>query len=132
MRLMEPHGTNRAGKCSRLLAIGTALLLAGGANGQQFVIGAPAEFELTAPQLDKISGAAEARLEQVRALAADKKWDEAVDTLSDVANSDADRLVAVNDGTYLPLAAYCQLELSRMPAEALAAYRKRVDGTTEK
>jgi hypothetical protein len=128
---MRPHGTNRA-RNSRLLAIGAALLLANGARGQQFMIGAPAEFELTAPQLDKISGAEQARLEQVRALAADKKWDEAVDALCDVANSDADRLVAVNDGTYLPLGAFCQLELSRMPTEGLAAYRKRVDGMAEK
>jgi hypothetical protein len=132
MRLMRPHGTNRPRECSHFLAIGAALLLASDASGQQFMIGAPAEFELTAPQLDKISGAEEARLEQVRALAADGKWDEAVDTLCDVANMDADHLVAVNDGTHLPLAAYCQLELSRMPAEGLAAYRKRVDAMAEK
>jgi outer membrane protein assembly factor BamB len=132
MRQMTPHGINRAGQFSRLLAVGAALLLTRGVRGQQFILGNPSEFELTAPQLDKVSGATEARLEQVRALVADRKWDEAVDTLRDVAATDADRLVAVNESTFVPLSAYCQLELSRLPPEGLAAYRKRVDATAEK
>jgi hypothetical protein len=132
MRQMTTQSINHAAKSSRLLAIGAALLLTSGVRGQQFLIGNPNEFELTAPQLDKISGTTEARLEQVRALVADKKWDEAVDTLHDVAASDADRLVAVNESTFLPLSAYCQLELSRLPAAGLAAYRRRQDAIAEK
>jgi hypothetical protein len=129
---MRPQRRYRSGTCCRLLAVGALLLLVGGADGQQFLIGAPNAFELTAPQLEKISGQQQARLEQVRALVADRKWDEAVETLRDVAAMDADRLVAVNDSAFLPLPAYCQLELSRLPAEALTAYRKRVDATAEK
>jgi hypothetical protein len=132
MRQMAPHGINRAGNWSRLLAIAFLLSSGPGAFGQQFLFGSPPGFELTAPQLDMIPGPTEARLEQVRALVADRKWDEAVDTLRDVAAVDADRLVAVNESTYLPLSAYCQLELSQFPPEGLAAYRRREDAISEK
>jgi outer membrane protein assembly factor BamB len=130
---------SRARKISCLLAIGMVLLVQRPTSaqqifvgGQQIFVGAPAEIELTAPQLDKISGPTQSRLEQARALAADRKWEEAVDTLRDLASAENDRLVAVNESTFLPLPTYCQLELSHWPADGLTTYRQRVDTTAEK
>src|SRR5262245_30874322 len=50
------------------------------------------KIELTAPHVDAISGNTASRLEQVRALAADKNWDEAVDILRELSADTTDRV----------------------------------------
>lgn len=89
-------------------------------------------IELTPPHVDQISGNTASRLEQARALVADKNWDEAIDILRELAADTTDRVVALDADRYLGLRTYCQWELARMPAEALAAYRQRVDSLAER
>ena len=88
--------------------------------------------ELTAPQINTISGAVASRLEQARALVAARSWDEAVDIYRELAADKTDRVVALDDARYVNLRTYCQLQLARLPAEALAAYRRRVDPLAER
>ena len=102
------------------------------AQPMQLRAGPAARRELSPPQVDLISSTTAARLEQVRALAADKNWDEAIDILQQLAADDSSRVVDLGDGRFVPLRTYCHLQLSRLPAEALAAYRRRVDPLAER
>ena len=99
----------------------------------RLIFGGPApQAELTAPQVNSIPGTAASRLEQARALAAGGNWDEALDIYNELAADNSDRVVALDDGRYVCLRTYCQLQLARMPAEALAAYRRHVDPLAER
>jgi hypothetical protein len=98
----------------------------------QFGLGSPPQSELTPPQVDVVSGPIAARLEQARALVADKNWAEAVDTYRELANDDSGRVVALEDDRYLGLRTYCQLQLAQLPAEGLTAYRRSVDPFAER
>jgi outer membrane protein assembly factor BamB len=115
-----------------LAAVVVACLATIAGHCQQLQFGAATSFELTAPQLDLVSGTTQARLAQVRALMADRQWDAAVDLLRDLADEDSKRVVTVGDGRYVSLPTYCQMQLARMPAEGLAAYRRREDPTAER
>jgi outer membrane protein assembly factor BamB len=125
---------------SRHLTFGwafVALLLANGLSRAQqprlLIFGGPAPHaELTAPQVNAVSGTIASRLEQARALAAARNWDEAVDIYRELADGKTDRVVALGDGRFVNLRTYCQLELARLPAEALSAYRRRVDPLAER
>lgn len=97
----------------------------------QFGFGTPAQAELTSPQINLVSGATATRLEQARALSADKNWDEAIDTLRELAADDTDRVVALDESRFVNLRTYCHLLLSQLPADALAVYRHRVDPLAE-
>ncbi len=102
------------------------------AQPMQLRAGPAGRRELSPPQVDLISSTTAARLEQVRALAADKNWDEAIDILQQLAADDSSRVVDLGDGRFVPLRTYCHLQLSRLPAEALTAYRRRVDPLAER
>ena len=73
------------------------------------------------------------RLGTVDDYLADKRWAEAVDILHELALSNGQSLVLAQDGqaggsrVYLNVATRCQVLLSRMPKEGLAAYRRKVD-----
>ena len=73
------------------------------------------------------------RLGMVEIYLNDKRWVEAVDILHEVAQSDGRSLVEAQPGqaggsaAYLNVATRCQVLLSRMPKEGLAAYRRKVD-----
>jgi outer membrane protein assembly factor BamB len=110
-----------------------SLLTAGTTIAQQFQFGfaTPTAAELTPPRVDIVSGPTAARLEQARALAADKNWEEVVDIYRQLIAGDTGRVVALGDGLYLSLRTYCQLQLARLPAEALAIYRRQVDPLAE-
>src|SRR5882757_6625618 len=126
--------------CERFgLALGAVviclLLGAGVVEAQQIPFGfmmQPAQVELTAPHVELIPGATAARLEQARQLAAARNWDEAVDIYCELAAEKSDRVIAVDGNRYLSLRNYCHLQIARLPAEGLAAYRRRVDGSAEK
>ena len=102
------------------------------AQPMQLRAGPAARRELSPPQVDLITSTTAARLEQVRALAADKNWDEAIDILQQLAADDSSRVVDLGDGRFVPLRTYCHRQLSRLPAEALTAYRRRVDPLAER
>jgi outer membrane protein assembly factor BamB len=116
-----------------LAAVGFALaaLAAAVAPAQQFLFFGGNDFELTDPQIETVSGATQARLEQIQALVADKQWDEAADALRAIAAEEPGRVVAVDEGMFVGLPTYCQMQLAAMPAKGLAAYRRREDTTAE-
>lgn len=94
--------------------------------------GQPPQAELTPPQVNTIAGTTATRLEQARALATAGNWDEAVDIYNELAADNTDRVVALNDNRYVSLRAYCQLQLAKLPPEALVSYRRRVDALAER
>jgi outer membrane protein assembly factor BamB len=124
-------------ECARsaFCALAIGLLFTGSpAWTQQIRIGfgvSSAEIELSAPHVDAISGTTSARLEQARALAAGRNWDEAVDIFRELAADSSGRVVALDKDRYVSLRSYCNLQLSRLPAEGLAAYRRRVDALAQ-
>ncbi|MBC8116575.1 MAG: PQQ-binding-like beta-propeller repeat protein, partial [Candidatus Saccharimonas sp.] len=73
------------------------------------------------------------RLGTVNDYLADKRWAEAVDILYEIAQSEGRSLVEAQPGqaggsaVYLNVATRCQVLLSRMPKEGLAAYRRKID-----
>lgn len=98
----------------------------------QFGFGSTPQLDLAPPQVEVVSGPTAARLEQARALAADKNWSEAVDTYRELANDDSGRVVALEDNRYVGLRTFCQFQLAQLPAEGLAAYRRSVDPLAER
>jgi putative pyrroloquinoline-quinone binding quinoprotein len=113
-------------------ALVVARYVAGQQPGLLIFSGRAPQIELTEPQINKISGALASRLEQARALAAAKNWDEAVDIYRDLATEKTDRVVSLAPDRYVSLRTYCNIQLSRIPAEGLTAYRRRVDALAER
>jgi hypothetical protein len=110
------------------------MVIAGVGDGQQIPFGflmQPTQVELTAPHVEVVPGATAARLEQARQLAAARSWDEAIDIYRELGADKSDRVVALDSSRYLSLRNYCHLQLSRLPAEGLATYRRRVDASAE-
>ena len=76
-----------------------------------------------------------AHLKRFDALLAEQQWNEAVETIRQVAETSGDQLVQVTPSDrrfrrYLPLATACQMkliELARSSPKALALYRRQVD-----
>ncbi|MCE9545068.1 MAG: PQQ-like beta-propeller repeat protein, partial [Planctomycetia bacterium] len=107
--------------------------------------GFTSSFELSpSVQIEDLEGTdVKASLARLNALLADKKWDEAVESLRKIAEDHGDRVIGL-DRTALPGVApaaataeenrrfvnvrdYCNLRCTLLPAEALALYRARVD-----
>src|SRR3954447_17250034 len=124
--------------CGRFRSILSAaiigLLCSGGAQAQQipfaFMI-QPTQVELTGAHVEVIPGATAARLEQARQLAAARSWDEAIDIWRELIGNKSDRVVAIDSSRFLSLPDYCHLQIARLPAAGLVAYRRRVDASTE-
>ena len=93
--------------------------------------GRPPQTELTAPQVNSISGATASRLEQARALVAAGSWDEAVEIYRQLSGDTTDRVVPLGEDRYVSLRTYCQIQLARMPETGLDVYRRRVDPLAE-
>jgi outer membrane protein assembly factor BamB len=86
------------------------------------------QFELgETVQLDQADNAVLAQLERVRALLAERQWDEAVEILRQVAESSEGKLLGVTSRRFVGLREACQLQLASLPPEALKLYRGRVD-----
>src|SRR4051812_34247749 len=110
------------------------LLIPGAVRAQQLPFGflmQPTQVELTAPHVEVITGATAARLEQARQLVAARSWDEAVEIYRELVADKSNRVVAVDASRYLSLRNYCHLQIARLPADGLAAYRRRVDASAE-
>jgi len=85
-------------------------------------------FELAESiELDRADGAALAQLERVKAFLADKKWDEAMDTLLKLTENSEGKLIAVAENRFVGLGDYCQMRLASLPPDALKLYRGRAD-----
>lgn len=89
-------------------------------------------IELTAPKVAIVSGATAARLEQVRTLVADGNWDDVIDTLRELIGQESNRVVALDENRFVSLRTWCHVQIARLPAEALARYRRRVDPLAER
>jgi hypothetical protein len=90
-------------------------------------------FELAETvELDQVDNAVLAQLDRVKALLADRQWDEAVEILRQLAEAPDGKLLAATDRRYVSLREWCQLQLAALPAEALKLYRARVDSIAQK
>jgi outer membrane protein assembly factor BamB len=100
----------------------------------QFVMPTPgAQFDLAeGVELDRAEGTAPAQLVRVKAFLADRKWDEAVDTLCQLTENSEGKLLGVTENRFVGLRDYCQMQLASLPPEALKLYRARVDPVTRK
>lgn len=110
------------------------------------VPGFPPRAELSAEvQLDEADHIARTSLERIDRFLADRQWDEAVEALRRLIETDAGRLLPIappdRRGTadgfarYVPLRTYCQIKLAGWSAsapEALQLYRTRVDPLVER
>jgi len=91
------------------------------------------QFELAdSVQLDRADNAVLAQLERVKAFLADKQWDEAVETLRQIAQTADGKLLGATEWRYVSLRDYCHLQLAALPPEALKLYRARVDADARK
>lgn len=107
-----------------LAALAVLLALAPAAQAQFF----HQEAELSdAVHLDEPDSATRTQLERVKALVAEKQWDEAVETLRQVLEGAGERVMAIAPGRWISLANFGQAQLAALPAEGLELYRGRVD-----
>jgi outer membrane protein assembly factor BamB len=91
------------------------------------------QFELSETvQLDRVGPAELAQLEHVKACLADRQWDEAVETLRQLAEGSEGKLLAVSESRWIGLGEACQMRLAALPPEALRLYRSRVDPLARK
>jgi outer membrane protein assembly factor BamB len=72
-------------------------------------------------------GTAEKKLAAVEEYVAQERWDTAIALLREVAAARPDAVVQVSPRHSVSLAVYCDILLSRLPAEGLAAYRRGID-----
>jgi outer membrane protein assembly factor BamB len=85
-------------------------------------------YELSpAVQVDRAEDTVVRSLQRAKALLADKKWPEAIDTLSQVMEQSGSKLIAVTDRRFVSVRDYCHLQFVLLPPEALRLYRSRVD-----
>lgn len=66
-------------------------------------------------------------LRQADALLADAQWEDALETLQTVIENESGELVEASPGRYTPLLDACHARIARLPSDALAQYRRRVD-----
>jgi hypothetical protein len=133
--MQAPINIRKLCRLHRRVILLTALLppaVSASAQPFQLDLGAIPQAELTAPQIDAVSGPAASRLEQARALVADKNWTEALRIYRDLMNDADGRLVALDENRYMSLPAYCQLQLARLPPDGLAEYRRNADPIAER
>ena len=120
-----------------LVAFPAILVLAAPSVAQPLVRGQPAQVSL-AVELGEVDNAARAHLERVDRFLEAGEWDEAVETLRRLMDTDGEKMIPVDDGParargfvrFVPLRDYCQLKLGGLRASApgaLELYRNRVD-----
>jgi len=93
---------------------------------------APGTFEISsAVSLDEADSTIRSHLERVKAFIADQQWDEAVESLRRVMETDGAKMIALTPRRYVNLADYCHVQIASLPDEALAIYRQQVDAAAE-
>ena len=111
----------------------SVFVLAGSAWGQWGGAVPSSQFELAdTVQLDQVDNTVLAQWERVKALLADRQWDEAVEILRQLAESSEGKLLGVTSRRYVSLPEWCQLQVAALPPEALKLYRARVDPLAQK
>ncbi len=113
------------------VAVVSLLFITARAANAQFGFTGPAELS-DALQVDEADSAARTLLQRAKAHAAEKQWDEAIETLRQVMEHHGERLVRVDPHRYLSMREYCQMQLSQLPAEGLAMYRGRIDAQAKR
>ncbi len=114
------------------IVLGLALvlpLLSASAAFAQFGMSDAYELSSTV-EVREPEGAARTHLERIKALLADEQWDEAVETLQQLMESEGDRLLAIERQPlprYLSVRDYCHLQIAQLAPPALELYRDRVD-----
>src|SRR5258708_4798749 len=81
---------------------------------------APASDLSEAVQVDEASSAARTMLERAKAHAAEKQWDEAIETLGQVMEREGGKLVRFDQRHFITVREYGQRRLAEMPPEGLA------------
>jgi len=88
----------------------------------------PSEPVLTRKvSVDKVDDAAAAHLVRVQAHLDSGQWDEAVETLRQVADSHGSQLIELAPGRWISVRDYCHRKIAGLGDEALTLYRDRVD-----
>lgn len=86
------------------------------------------QFELAETvQLNQADNAVLAQWDRVKALLAERQWDEAVELLRQLAESSDLKMLGVTEHRFVSLRAWCQLRLASLPPQALKLYRARID-----
>lgn len=116
-RLLSSVGVRQAIAAALLLA---ALVQTGQAQREA---GAPASEGMF---LD-VDAAAAKKLAAARELVAARQWGDAIELIRQVGEQHGPRLVAHSPRLYVTVQMYCDLVLSSLPPEGLAAYRQRTD-----
>jgi outer membrane protein assembly factor BamB len=83
-------------------------------------------------ELDRADSAVLVQLERVKTFLADRKWDEAVETLRRLVDNSEGKLLPVSENRFVSVREYCQMQLAALPPEALKLYRSRVDPVARK
>jgi outer membrane protein assembly factor BamB len=126
-------GRRGEGKKGRRLAIGAATLLLFLADpllpfspSPILASAAPPPRFRESVSLDTDSAVAK-KLSTVDDYLAEKQWEPAHKILEDLAAESRDKLLEVAPGRYLSVARFTNIALASLPAEGLAAYRRKVD-----
>ena len=77
--------------------------------------------------LDEADSLVKGTLERAKALIANRRWDEAIDTFRQLADQHGEKVVAVAPGYYVRLRDDCHRRISTLPPEALGGYQDQVD-----
>lgn len=94
------------------------------------MVSAPAanRYELSDTiRLDRADTPVQKLLDRAKTYLNEKRWDEAVETLLQVAENSGNKLLGVTQRRYVSVRDYCNLQLSLLPPEALTLYRARLD-----
>lgn len=78
-----------------------------------------------------VRGAERRLLDRAERFLEDQQWDDAIEALMRLIESGESDLVAIDEHRYVRLSEYCHRLLAKLPAEALARYRRLVDATAE-
>jgi tetratricopeptide (TPR) repeat protein len=111
-----------------ILAVAVPLVCASSAVAQ-FASG---PYELSSSvSLDEADSSVRTHLERVKACVADHQWDEAVESLRRLMETDGGKMISITPSRYVNLADFCHVQIAALPDEALALYRQRVDALAQ-
>jgi outer membrane protein assembly factor BamB len=92
----------------------------------------PGPFELSGSvSLDEVDSSVRIHLERVKAYVDDGQWDEAVESLRRLMETEGDKMIALTPSRYVNLADFCHVQVAALPDEALTLYRQRVDALAQ-
>jgi outer membrane protein assembly factor BamB len=97
----------------------------------QFSAAPPSDLS-EAVQVDEASSAARTMLERAKAHAAEKQWDEAIETLRQVMERDGDKVVHSDSRHFITVREFGHRRLAEMSPEGRALYRSRVDSLAQR